>query len=144
MVDSAEGYPPKTVVGVFDEGEVAVSSLEDESGQELLISQRQEAEVRKGLPPEGLRPMEFLLRREKAIKDLRKRRKALRRQFKRYSRANRKRMRRSMEKRRKSIRNKRRGGRRRINQEKTGYQKRREERQNRLNRGRNRNRNSRN
>lgn len=107
VVEDEDGEGSKTIVGVFDEGELVVTSLDDESGEERFITAKEEAEFISGEVPGEVHSMEFLERHSGRMKSVRGRRKALRRQFKKYSRASRARIRRTMNKARDRIRGKR-------------------------------------
>jgi hypothetical protein len=103
-VEIIPGAEPKTVVGVFDEGQLAVSSL-DGTGESLLNA-NEETDVISDQAPSPPRRLAFFLRREARLKSLRSRRAWLRKKFKKYSKANRDRIRKKMQSRRDKVRTK--------------------------------------
>lgn len=100
-VEVVEGAEPKTVVGVFGEGKMALTA--EEEGEETLLNPGEEAE-RVGDGPIGKpRRMEFLLKRAERIKAFQARRAALREQWRRYGRENRENLRGKMLERRREM-----------------------------------------
>jgi len=93
----------RTVVGVFDEGKLGVTSLDDESATERLLSENMEADFRKGEPPGESRKLQFLKDRAARVKYFRGRMAEVRERFKRFSREERERIRGQMDERRQEI-----------------------------------------
>jgi len=101
-VEVVEGSETKTVVGVFDEGRLTVSSR-DGTG-ERIINVHEETHVSEGQAPGPALKLSFLERRAARIKRLQERRDWLRRKFKKYTQKNRERMRGEMRDRREKAR----------------------------------------
>ncbi|MFH2204118.1 MAG: FecR family protein [Elusimicrobiota bacterium] len=119
VVDDGEATP-KTVIGVFDEGQVAVSGLDEAGGEERVLGAGEEMDVLLGGAPGEPRKLTFLKRREEHLRQLLARRDQRREQFKKYRRQNRERMRRKLEKKRDKIRQKRQDMREDIDKERRG------------------------
>lgn len=103
-VDNTEN---RTVVGVYDEGQVAVESLEGEgSGAPQLLNTNEETDVYRGRSPEPPRALTALRKRFEQVQQLRGRQAFLKKQYKKYARQNRDRLRKRMEKTRANIREK--------------------------------------
>jgi hypothetical protein len=103
VVEGEEESKDRTVVGVFDEGKLGVTSLEDETSTERFLSENQEADFLRGKPPGEPRKLEFLKERAARVKYFRGRMEAVRERFKRFGREERERIRGQMEERRQEI-----------------------------------------
>lgn len=101
---SSPAERPRTVVAVFNEGKVAVSSAGDKSGKETILNPGEETECVFGVSPTLPGPLDILKNKERTVKDFRKRVRKLRKQFRKYNIANRRKLRNRMNKRLKKIR----------------------------------------
>ncbi len=106
----------KTIVGVFDEGQLSVMISDDESKEERFLEANEEAEFVHGQPPGPVRRLDFLERRRDRLKRVISRRDKRRKRFKKYAKQNRKKLRSKMRKRRDKVRKNRKQRRNRIQQ----------------------------
>ncbi len=122
-IEVLAGDEQRSVIGVFDEGKLSVTSPGDKTGEERILSPRQETECLRGLPPGRAHRLKFLRHREERIKYFRTRMARLRRQVEKYSQANRLRLRELMLKHRNKIRQHHQEMRRKIRQEQDNFKK---------------------